>query len=93
MTRELPTDQADRLKALLKPIAEMFMASRITIVVRTPEGANSAGSLVLGNDNPTEALKVLRAHMVSEAERFAAEGAASGQPGAEWPKHKNLDEI
>ena len=93
MTKAIPPEVAERLKVLLKPIAELFNSSRITIIVRAPEGANSIGSLVLGNDNPTDVLTVLRAHMAAEAQRFAAEGRQSGQPDAEFPKYKNLDEI
>ena len=93
MTRQIPTEVAERLKLLLEAIARLFKASRITIIVRSPEDANATGDLVFSNDNPTQAIAALRAHMVAEAERFAAEGARSGSPGAEWPKHKNLDEI
>lgn len=93
MTRAIPAETAERLKVLLKPIAEIFRASRITIIVRTPEGSNATGDLVLSNDNPTLVMETLRAHMVAEAARFAAEAERSRAPGAEFPKHKNLDEI
>ena len=93
MTKAIPPEIAERLKALLKPIAEMFKASRITIIVRSPESGNAVGDLVLTNDNPTKIMEVLKAHMVSEAERYAAEGARSGQPGAEWPKQRDINEL
>ena len=93
MTKAIPPEIADRLKHLLKPIADLFNASKITIIVRSPEEGNTVGDLVLSNDNPSKVLQTLRAHMVAEAERFAAEGARSGEPGAEFPHRKNLDEI
>ena len=93
MTKTIPTEIADRLKLLLKPIAELFAASRITIIVRAPEEGNTLGDLVLTNDNPTRVIQTLRAHMVAEAERFAAEGKRSGTPGAEFPKTKDADTI
>lgn len=93
MTRQIPTEIADRLKLLLDAIARLFKASRITIIVRTPEDGNATGDLVFSNDNPTHAIAALRTHMEQEAKRFAAEGAESGKAGAEWPKQRNLDEI
>ncbi len=93
MSQQIPEAIAERLKLLLTAIAKLFRASQITIIVRSPEGANSTGVLVMGNDSPAEAMQALRAHMVSEAERFAAEGARSGQPGAEWPRQRDVNEL
>jgi hypothetical protein len=93
MTKQIPTEIADRLKVLLKPIAELFAASRITIIVRSPEEGNTVGDLVMSNDNPTLVLKTLRAHMQAEAQRFADEGKRSGTPGAEFPKTKDADTL
>ena len=93
MTKAIPPEIADRLKALLKPIAELFAASRITIIIRSPEEGNTVGDLVLSSDNPTKVLEVLKAHMRAEAERFAAEGKRSGTPGAEFPKTKDADTL
>lgn len=93
MTKAIAPEIAERLKLLLKPIAELFAASRITIIVRSPEEGNTLGNLVLSNDNPTKIMEVLKEHMVAEAERFAAEGKRSGTLGAEFPKHKDADTI
>lgn len=94
MTRQIPEPIAERLKLLLAAIAKLFRASRITLIVRAPEEGNALGTLVMGNDSPTEAIQALREHMAAEAKRFAAEGARSGQsPDAEFPKYRNLDEI
>lgn len=93
MTKAIPPEIAERLKVLLKPIADLFAASRITIVVRSPEEGNTVGDLVLSSDNPTKVLEVFKAHMRAEAQRFAAEGQRSGTPGAEFPKHKDADTI
>ena len=93
MTKQIPEEVAERLKLLLKPIAEMFRASKITIILRAPEEGNSVGDLILSNDNPTKAVEALRYHLVSEARRFADEGAKSGTPEGEFPKYRNLDEI
>lgn len=93
MTQQIPVEIADRLKLLLDAITKLFKASRITIIVRTPEDANSTGDLVFSNDQPHKAIEALRTHMVAQAQKFADEGAKSGTPGAEWPKHRNLDEI
>ena len=93
MTKPIPPEQYERLKALLKPIADMFVSRNITLIVRADEGANSGGSLVISSDNPTKALEALRHHMEEEAKRFAAEGERSGTDGAEFPVLRNLDEI
>jgi hypothetical protein len=94
VTQQIPPEIAERLQTLLKPIAALFNAPRITIIVRSPEEGNAVGDLVLSNDNPSAVVATLRAHMVAEAQRFAAEGARSGvDPGAEFPHRRNLDEI
>lgn len=93
MTKAIPLEIAERLKLLLKPIAEMFAASRITIIIRSPEEGNTVGDLVLSSDNPTQVLEVLKTHMRAEAERFAAEGKRSGTPGAEFPKTRDADTL
>src|ERR1700726_4458568 len=85
-TKQIPKEIAARINLPLKPIAELFAASRITIIVRSPEEGNTLGNLVLSNDNPTKIMEVLKEHMVAEAKRFAAEGKRSGTPGAEFPK-------
>lgn len=93
MTIPIPKEQSDRLKTLLKPIAEMFLSANITLIVRALEGGNSSGSLVISSDNPTKALEALRHHMEAEAKRFAAEGARSGEPGAEFPYQRDIHEL
>lgn len=94
MTKQIPLEQAERLKLLLKPIAEMFRTSKISIIVRAVEGGNAEGDLIFSSDHPAELLKTLKRHMAAEAKRFAAEGSRSGQsPDAEFPKYRNLDEI
>ena len=93
MTKPIPPEVAEQLKAYLKPIAWMFRTSKISIIVRGAEGGNAEGDLVFSNDHPAKLLAVLKTHMEAEARRFADEGAESGQPGSEWPKFRNLDEI
>ena len=93
MTKQIPLEVADRLKELLKPIAQLFNAAKITIVIRSPDQGNVVGDLVLTNDNPTKVLETLRTHMVEEAKRFAAEGARSGTEGAQFPHHSPADRL
>lgn len=93
MVRQIPAEIAERMKLLLEAIAKMFKASRITIIVRSPEEANSVGDLIFSNDNPTKVMEALRNHMVAQAQSLADEGARSGTPGSEWPKLRNIDEI
>ena len=94
VTKPIPEDVSERLKPLLKQIADLYQTSRITIIVRAPEGGNAVGDLVFSNDNPTMVAKTLHAHMVAEAQRFAAEGKRSGvDAAAEFPKHSYADRI
>lgn len=94
MISPIPPEIADALKPHLIAIKRLFKASRITLVVRTPEDSNAAGNLVLSDDNPTLVIQAIRAQMVAEAQRFADEGASSGvDPKAEFPYRRNLDEI
>ena len=93
MTQQIPEPIAERLKLLLEAIARLFKASRITIIVRSPEEGNANGTLIMGNDNPTKAMEALRTHMQAQAQSFADEGARSGEHGAEWPRFKNIDEL
>lgn len=93
MTQPIPEETRLQLQELLKPIARLFAASHITIIVRAPEGANSVGNLVLTNDNPTKIMEVFKEHMVAEAKRFAAEGPRSGTEGSEFPHHSPADTL
>lgn len=93
MTQQIPEAVAERLKLLLAAIAKLFKASRITLIVRSPEDANSVGDLVFSSDSPAKVMEVLRAHMLAEAQRFADEGAKSGTPGAEWPHQRDMNEL
>ena len=94
MTKPVPEDIAEKLKPLMAGIARLFQTSRISIIVRAPEGGNALGDLVFSNDNPTKVLETLRTHMVEEAKRFAAEGKRSGaDPTAEFPKHSPADRL
>ena len=93
MSQPIPEETRLRLQELLKPIAQLFAASHITLVVRAPEGANSVGNLVLSSDNPTKVLAVLKEHAIAEAKRFAAEGARSGTEGAQFPHHSPADRL
>jgi hypothetical protein len=93
VTQPIPPEKKARLMELIKQIGMEFISPRITLIVRSPEEGNTVGTLVLSSDNPTAALEALRQHAVEEAERFAREGRRSGEPGAEFPIRRNLDEI
>ncbi len=64
---EIPDDVQERLKPLLKQIANLFKAPRIMVIVLSAEDGNAKGNLVFGNANPTEAIEALRSHMAAEA--------------------------
>lgn len=67
----IPPEVQAALKPHLAAIAGLFLAPRITLIVRGLDGGNAGGDCVIGNDNPALALGALRARMVAEAEILA----------------------
>ena len=68
----IPDDIQKRLQGHLTEIARLFNAPRITLIVRAPgEPSNVKGDLILGNDDPLDVAKALRARMIGEAEILA----------------------
>ena len=94
MTRPIPPEFQERLEAHLAGIAKLFRAPRITLVIRSADSGNTEGDLVLSNDEHIQkVIDVIHSHMKAEARRFAAEGKRSGQPGAEFPHQRPLDQL
>ena len=94
MTKPIPPEFQEQLERYLTAIAKLFRAPRITIVVRSSDSGNTQGDLVLSQDDRLDkVIEVLVMHRQAEARRFAAEGERSGQPGAEFPYRRNIDEL
>jgi hypothetical protein len=68
---DIPPHIQRLLQQKLIEIAKIFVAPRITLIVRGPEVGNVKGDLVLGNDNPLYVERVLKARVVTQAEILA----------------------
>ena len=64
---KIPPEVQEDLQRHLTAIAKLFVAPRITLIVRGPEVGNVKGDLILGNDDPVHVAAALRARMVDEA--------------------------
>ena len=94
MTKPIPPEIDEPLKRYLTAIAKLFRAPRITLIIRSADNGNTQGDLVMSQDDRLDkVIEVLTIHRIAEARRFAAEGERSGQPGAEFPHRRNIDEL
>ena len=85
MRKAIPPELLDKLMPLVRSIGALFVAPRITIIVRAPEDANVTGDFIWSNDQPQKVADVLKSHMMANAKQFA-----DGQPGSYYPVQHNL---
>ena len=85
MRKAIPPKLMGQLMPLVRSIGALFVAPKITIIVRAPDDANVTGDFIWSNDDPRKIADVLKAHMHANAKQFA-----DGEPGSYYPVQHNL---
>lgn len=78
MSQDLPEAHRHYLQAHVAQIAKLFRAPVITLIVRSPDGGNVKGDLVITNDDPLLVRKALDELIQGKARRLTLDGLGDG---------------